>query len=77
VSPQSSIGMMAAMDFDRPLDMQTKITIQDIEPPIWRRILLPLDLNLAQRVVEDFHEGIEHHIRQNLRALPRAMLRCD
>jgi len=44
----SATGIIVAMDFDEPLVMQVKITLQDIEPPIWRRILLPLDLNLTQ-----------------------------
>jgi hypothetical protein len=33
---------------------QVKITIAGIEPPIWRRLLLPLDLNFAQ-----LHETIQ------------------
>jgi hypothetical protein len=27
--------------------IQAKVTLQDIEPPIWRRLLLPPSLNLA------------------------------
>src|SRR5512132_1407449 len=28
--------------------IQAKVTLQDIEPPIWRRLLLPPSLNLAE-----------------------------
>jgi hypothetical protein len=28
--------------------IQAKVTLQDIEPPIWRRLLLPPTLNLAE-----------------------------
>jgi len=28
--------------------IQARVTLRDIAPPIWRRLLLPLDLNLAQ-----------------------------
>jgi len=39
---------------DKPLVIEAHVTIRDIEPPIWRRLLLPLDLNLAQ-----LHEVIQ------------------
>jgi len=57
---------MAAMDFDKHLVMQAKITIQDIEPPIWRRILLPLDLNLAQlhEVIQAAFAWTDSHLHQ-------------
>jgi len=61
-----AIGIMAAMDFDKQLVMQAKITIQDIEPPIWRRILLPLDLNLAQlhEVIQAAFAWTDSHLHQ-------------
>jgi len=34
--------------------IQARVTLRDIAPPIWRRLLLPLDLNLAQ-----FHEILQ------------------
>jgi Fe-S-cluster formation regulator IscX/YfhJ len=37
-----------------PFVIKTTITIADIEPPIWRRILLPRELNFAQ-----LHEVIQ------------------
>lgn len=60
------MGIMAAMDFDKQLVMQAKITIQDIEPPIWRRILLPLDLNLAQlhEVIQAAFAWTDSHLHQ-------------
>jgi hypothetical protein len=66
LSPPSAIGIMPAMDFDKQLVMQAKITIQDIEPPIWRRILLPLDLNLAQlhEVIQAAFAWTDSHLHQ-------------
>jgi hypothetical protein len=54
LNPAHFANDMATMNFDKTMVMQTSITIQDIEPPIWRRILLPLELDLAQR-----HEVIQ------------------
>jgi hypothetical protein len=36
------------------LVIQARVTLRDIEPPIWRLLLLPQDLNLAQ-----FHEVLQ------------------
>jgi hypothetical protein len=48
----AGLGMHAFMtdayDFDTRHLWQVTITIADIEPPIWRRLLLPEDLNFAQ-----------------------------
>jgi hypothetical protein len=62
----STIGMIGIMEFDKQLVMQAKITIQDIEPPIWRRILLPLNLNLAQlhAVIQAAFAWTDRHLHQ-------------
>ncbi len=58
--------MMAAMSFDRPFVIQARITIQDIAPPIWRRFILPLDLNLAQlhEVIQAAFDWTDSHLHQ-------------
>jgi hypothetical protein len=46
--------------------VQAKVTIQDIDPPIWRRLLLPLDLNLAQlhEVIQAAFGWTDSHLHQ-------------
>ena len=47
-----------------PLVIKTTITIADIEPPIWRRLLLPRELNFAQ-----LHEVIQAAYRERLKGM--------
>ena len=46
--------------------LQIRVTIQDIEPPIWRRLHLPLDLNLAQlhEVIQASFGWTDSHLHQ-------------
>jgi len=48
------------------LAIQARISIQDIEPPIWRRLLLPFDLNLAQlhEVLQAAFGWTDSHLHQ-------------
>ena len=46
--------------------LQVRITIQGIEPPIWRRLHLPFDLNLAQlhEVIQAAFGWTDSHLHQ-------------
>jgi len=50
----------------RPNLIQAKVSLQDIDPPIWRRLLLSLDLNLAQlhEVVQAAFAWTDSHLHQ-------------
>lgn len=54
------------MTHEGTLGIQAKVTIQDIEPPIWRRLLLPCDLNLAQlhEVLQAAFGWTDSHLHQ-------------
>lgn len=54
------------MAFGSALAVQVKVTIQDIEPPIWRRLLLPCNLNLAQlhEVIQAAFGWTDSHLHQ-------------
>jgi len=45
---------------------QVKITIADIDPPIWRRLLLPKDLNFAQlhEIIQAAFGWTDSHLHQ-------------
>lgn len=45
---------------------QVKITIDDIEPPIWRRLLLPKDLNFAElhEIIQAAFGWTDSHLHQ-------------
>ena len=49
-----------------PLVIKATITIADIEPPIWRRILLPRELNFAQlhEVIQAAFGWTDSHLHQ-------------
>jgi hypothetical protein len=49
-----------------PLVLQAKITIADIKPSIWRRLLLPRDLNFAQlhEVIQAAFGWTDSHLHQ-------------
>jgi hypothetical protein len=56
----------APIDFDAKLLWQVTITIADIEPAIWRRLLLPEDLNFAQlhEVIQAAFGWTDSHLHQ-------------
>jgi hypothetical protein len=45
---------------------QVKVTVEGIEPPIWRRMLLPLDLNFAQlhEIIQAAFGWTDSHLHQ-------------
>jgi len=49
-----------------PFVLNAKITIADIEPPIWRRLLLPRDLNFAElhEVIQAAFGWTDSHLHQ-------------
>jgi hypothetical protein len=49
-----------------PLVIKATITIADIEPPIWRRLLLPCELNFAQlhEVIQAAFGWTDSHLHQ-------------
>jgi hypothetical protein len=51
---------------DDELVIQTKITIQKVDPPIWRRLLLPAEMNLAQlhEVIQASFGWTDSHLHQ-------------
>lgn len=51
---------------DDPMIIEAHIVIRDIDPPIWRRLLLPLDLNLAQlhEVMQAAFGWTDSHLHQ-------------
>jgi len=55
-----------AIDFNAKLLWQVTITIADIEPAIWRRLLLPEDLNFAQlhEVIQAAFGWTDSHLHQ-------------
>jgi Plasmid pRiA4b ORF-3-like protein len=46
--------------------VQAKVSLQKIDPPIWRRLLLPLDLNLAElhEVLQAAFGWTDSHLHQ-------------
>ncbi|MBO0711231.1 MAG: plasmid pRiA4b ORF-3 family protein [Acetobacteraceae bacterium] len=56
----------APIDFDAKFLWQVTITVADIEPPIWRRLLLPEDLNFAQlhEVIQAAFGWTDSHLHQ-------------
>lgn len=58
--------MNAPIDFDAKLLWQVTITIAGIEPKIWRRLLLPEDLNFAQlhEVIQAAFGWTDSHLHQ-------------
>jgi hypothetical protein len=58
--------MTARFDFDAKLLWQVTITIADIEPAIWRRLLLPEGLNFAQlhEVIQAAFGWTDSHLHQ-------------
>jgi hypothetical protein len=46
--------------------MQTKVTLEDIAPPIWRQLLLPPTLNLAElhHVIQAAFGWLDCHLHQ-------------
>jgi Plasmid pRiA4b ORF-3-like protein len=52
--------------FDERLVLQVKIEIAGIKPPIWRRLLLPRDLNFAQlhEVIQSAFGWTDSHLHQ-------------
>jgi hypothetical protein len=58
--------MTVPLDFDARLLWQVTITIADIEPPIWRRLLLPENLNFAQlhEVIQAAFGWTDSHLHQ-------------
>jgi hypothetical protein len=49
-----------------PFVIKAPITIADIEPPIWRRLLLPRELNFAQfhKVIQAAFGWTDSHLHQ-------------
>lgn len=60
--------MIVAMRYDDPdlLLHQVNITIAEIDPPIWRRLLLPKDLNFAQlhEIIQAAFGWTDSHLHQ-------------
>lgn len=58
--------MAGSIDFDPKLLWQVTITIAEIEPRIWRRLLLPEDLNFAQlhEVIQAAFGWTDSHLHQ-------------
>jgi hypothetical protein len=56
---------MCEMENDQHI-VQVKVTIQKGDPPIWRRLVLPLDLNLAQlhEVIQAAFGWTDSHLHQ-------------
>ena len=57
---------MASMIERDQLIIEANVTLEDIEPPIWRRLLLPLDLNLAElhQVLQAAFGWTDSHLHQ-------------
>jgi pRiA4b ORF-3-like protein len=55
-----------ARSLNRPVDYQLKITLADIQPPIWRRILVPglLTLDQLHHVIQQLMGWINAHLHE-------------